>query len=304
MRTSSISDGVASDTVCGALMRREFCASSTAETTYDTASITIVIGAVSNWISTPASPGPPISATESVACSFELPSTRCSRPINTGRYALSASSNSAENPPTSAATTYKLRDPEMPEPRCQRNAEHQHRARDVGPDQHRTFRVAIDEAAGEQAHHHTGNHLERAEHRDLHRIGRDQQNRDHRQRRTRDAAAERADGLRRPQVHEVAMPRERPERPKRESHQATACGRCGRPNATTRFGPRRRAGTRRVRLCAGHQHGGCVGTGERQRRRRKRKRLQVRVDDEARRRRADHAQLHASAETSRCSSVA
>jgi len=43
------------------------------------------IGAVNTWNRIPASDGPPISATDSVAASFELPSTSRSRSISEGR---------------------------------------------------------------------------------------------------------------------------------------------------------------------------------------------------------------------------
>ena len=42
-------------------------------------------GAVIAWISTPPMPGPAICATDSLACSFELPSTSARRSTSAGR---------------------------------------------------------------------------------------------------------------------------------------------------------------------------------------------------------------------------
>ena len=50
------------------------------------ASSAIAYGAVRTPIRTPARPGPPICAAETVVWSFELPSTSCSRSTSEGRY--------------------------------------------------------------------------------------------------------------------------------------------------------------------------------------------------------------------------
>jgi hypothetical protein len=104
----------------------------------------------------------------------------------------------------------QLHDAEMRRPRGDRNAQYQQRANDVGPHEDRPFRMAVDESACKQSDDHAGNHRQHAQGRDLHGIIGNEQDRNHRQRGARDATAERADGLCAPQVHEVAMPRERP----------------------------------------------------------------------------------------------
>ncbi len=58
----------------------------TVETTKLAASTTIAYGAVIAAMRPPVMLGPPTCATETVSCSFELPSTRCSRSISAGRY--------------------------------------------------------------------------------------------------------------------------------------------------------------------------------------------------------------------------
>jgi len=56
----------------------------TAEKTYETASTSIVNGAPMSYTSPPASPGPPISASDELAASLLLPSTTRSTPISDG----------------------------------------------------------------------------------------------------------------------------------------------------------------------------------------------------------------------------
>ena len=58
--------------------------SETADTANDTASIRIANGALKNCTRAPASPGPPISASEELVASLLFPSTTRSTPISDG----------------------------------------------------------------------------------------------------------------------------------------------------------------------------------------------------------------------------
>ena len=58
--------------------------SETAETANESASTRIANGALTTWTSAPASPGPPISASDELVASLLLPSTTRSTPISDG----------------------------------------------------------------------------------------------------------------------------------------------------------------------------------------------------------------------------
>ena len=55
-----------------------------ADTANDTASTRIANGALKNWTRAPASPGPPISASDELVASLLFPSTTRSTPISDG----------------------------------------------------------------------------------------------------------------------------------------------------------------------------------------------------------------------------
>src|SRR5579864_7229058 len=77
----------------------------TADATKLTASTTIAYGAVIAAMRPPVMLGPPTCATETVSCSFELPSTRCSRSISAGRYDWYATSKKTVKQPMTNVRT-------------------------------------------------------------------------------------------------------------------------------------------------------------------------------------------------------
>src|SRR3954451_4889958 len=76
------------------------------ETTKLTASATIAYGAVIAAIRTPERFGPPTCAIATASCSFEFPSTNCSRGTSAGRYDWYATSkNTVKTPITNCSTS-------------------------------------------------------------------------------------------------------------------------------------------------------------------------------------------------------
>ena len=69
------------------------------------ASISIAIGALSAWMSTPASAGPASCAPEREISSFELPSTSWSRSTSAGKYDWYATSKNTVSTPKRKPTT-------------------------------------------------------------------------------------------------------------------------------------------------------------------------------------------------------
>lgn len=99
-----------------------------------------------------------------------------------------------------------------------RNAGKEYGSPEVACDQDRAARQPVNPDPGREREEDEGEELDRSERRDLERRGVENEHGGERQRELRDLSTKLADGLRRPQLEEVAVAPESPRRPARSTH--------------------------------------------------------------------------------------
>ena len=175
------------------------------EMTKLTASSATAYGAVSTPMRTPARPGPPICAADTVVCSFEFPSTSWSRSTSDGQVRLVRDVEEDGADADHELQHHELPDVEDPDRPRDRDVGEEHGARGVACDQDRAAAQAVDPDAGGQREEHERQEAEQRRGRRTRAASRAGRRGEPRDREPRDLRAELADRLAGPELEEVAV---------------------------------------------------------------------------------------------------